>query len=311
MLITSIVTITLGAMLSNGLSGYRTNDQISSVEQEAEVAAVIMTHDIRLAGNSGGDGSDIELIVTGVTNPAVQQTKDFLRDLYAEGSWPFEIESTSAVIPTIKLVAPGGTTFDGANCTANLGTSGCLEVIYVSDVNDAFIDSNSDGVAEGVYSLAYTRYWVEDTDVPGDEPDLGILPYLYRAYGQYDSCESDFDCNITATAVAGAIARGIEDFQLFWLDENADATDWKVWSTDPASSDYLSDGIDRRVGIYLRARSVLPSLSRIFSYSDIQIDLPSDIDANHKPPISVNDEFRRIEKWIDIRLMNPQETDKT
>ena len=114
---------------------------------------------------------------------------------------PFEIESTSAVIPTIKLVARNDPTFDGANCTANLGTSGCLEVAYISNINDTEIDTNSDGVFEEAYTLDYTRYWIEDTDIPDDNPDLGTLPYLYRAYGQYDACESDFDCNIDALQI--------------------------------------------------------------------------------------------------------------
>ena len=36
-LISSLVMISLGMMLSNGLSGYRTNDQIASIEQELKL----------------------------------------------------------------------------------------------------------------------------------------------------------------------------------------------------------------------------------------------------------------------------------
>ena len=184
--------------------------------------------------------------------------------------------------PQRPVLNPGELADDGSRCSSDALASGCLQVISVNQVNPA------------AYTIDYVRYWIAESTSSGE-----ARPTLFRSGNTY-TCSSAaaspaFACTIDATSGIGQVAEGIEDFRLFWFD----GANWRNWE-----SNDLTAGDDRRIGIYLRGRAIEPDLDRQYPYNSVDIDLPNGVD----PAIAgtFDPRFRRIEKWLDIALFNPQ-----
>ncbi|WP_156820288.1 PilW family protein [Synechococcus sp. PCC 7336] len=279
-IMSGFVLASLGVLFSSGVTSYRTNEQIVSVTQSTEVATALLQSDVRLAGYLGNGVGNLP----GSANPVVLQNN--IEELFNAGGWPFHTGNPANPLPTVTRLAAGAAADDGGTCSSNAMGSGCIQIISLNEIFPT------------TFTIDYVRYWITGATATG-------RPTLMRANNTYTCTSSDamvaapadpFECTIDNPAGAGQVAEGIEDFRLYW----SNGSNWFDWETST-----MTPGSNRRVGIYLRGRSVQPELDRQYPYDSVDIDLPAGV----APDVSggtFDPRFRRIEKWLDIVLFNPQ-----
>ncbi len=189
------------------------------------------------------------------------------------GGWPFTRTAGGVPFAPIRQLAPNAAGLRG-NCNASALGSGCIEVVSVHQQRP----NNTQP-----YYLSYVRYEVRLTD--------GI-PTLWRFATGADrvSCDTTFVCTFDG-GQSQPVVQGIEDLRLF---QTTDGINWN-----PLTGALTPNA---RLGVYFRARSLQPELTGARTGTFVsQLGLPAGVTI---PGVAVTDSFRRMERWLDLRLPN-------